>query len=115
MVLSSLFMKHSKPTPKLAPGIFLLLVVLFSAISIDKPIMGLVGLGTIASLAGTLVLVNRQSIWDNYRKAYRKSKGLTGFFTRPNELYYTINVWFLWPFVVFLGLACLWTAYLVSG
>ena len=49
-----------------------------------------------------------------YRKSYRKQKGLKGRFTEPSHLYYNINVWFLWPFVMFLGVLCLYAAYMLS-
>ncbi|GAC1602030.1 MAG: hypothetical protein NVS3B29_04580 [Candidatus Saccharimonadales bacterium] len=69
------------------------------------------GLGTLLIIGGALVEINRQRIWENYGKQYRKRKGLKNFWTKPNHTYYTINVLFLWPFIIFLGVICLWVAY----
>lgn len=115
MILSHVFVRRSKPAPRFAPTLFLGFVLMFTLLGQLRPVVGLVGLGTTSILAGALILLNRQSIWDEYKKQYRKQKGLMGLFTKPNELYYTINVWFLWPFIIFLGLVCIWSAYLISA
>ena len=114
MILSHLFIRHKKPTPRFAPALFVVLLAVFALVGQSKPVIGLVGLGTTAILAAALVEVNRATIWEEYLKVYRKQKGLKGMFTKPNTVYYTINVMFLWPFIMFLGVVCLLAAYLLS-
>jgi len=114
MFISHLFTHHKTPKPRFAPGLFLGFLVAFVLLGQTKPVFGLVGLGTTLIVTGVLVELNRQRIWDDYVKAYRKRKGLKGILTKPNEIYYTINVLFLWPLIIFLGFICLWSAYLLA-
>ena len=114
MVLSGLFVRHKTPAPKFAPTLFLALLAVFTIVGQMKPVIGLVGLGTTAILAAALVLLNRRRIWDEYKKIYKKRRGFKGHFTKPDEIYYTINVVFLWPFILFLGCVCIWVAYAIS-
>jgi hypothetical protein len=114
MLLSNLFVSHKVPQPRFAPGLFLALLALFVILGQSKPIVGLVGIGVTAVITGALVELNRQRIWEMYRKSYRKQKGAKGLFTQPNHIYYSINVWFLWPFVMFLGVLCLYAAYMLA-
>lgn len=113
MILSHLFTRHKTPAPKFAPGLFLGLIVVFAFLGQIKPLFGLVGLGTTLLVAGVLVELNRQRIWDDYRKNYKKNKRNASTWTQPNQVYYTINVAFLWPFIIFLGVVCLWAAYVL--
>lgn len=113
MLLSNLFIKHKEHRPKFAPLLFLFLLSIFIFIGDSRPVMGLVGIGTIIIISAVLVLVNRESIWENYRAQFRKNKGLKGIWVEPNRVYYNINVFFLWPFVLFLGVLCLVAAYAV--
>lgn len=114
MVLSGLFIRHKTPAPRFAPALFLVLIAMFSLVGQSRPVIGLVGLGTTAVLAAALIELNRQRIWDEYLKLYKKRRGIKGVFTKPSEVYYTINVMFLWPFIFFLGLVCLWVAYVIG-
>ena len=111
MLISRLFIRHKTLAPHFAPLLFIGLIASFAIVGQAKPVIGLVGLGTTLIITGTLVLANRQRIWENYRAGYRKSRGLSGLWTKPSPIYYNINVMFLWPFIVFLGLVCLWAAY----
>lgn len=111
MILSHLVLHHKNPEPRFVPGLFIALIAIFSILGQYKPLIAMAGLGTVLIVAGTLVEANRQSIWTNYQKVYRKRKGLKGIWTKPNHTYYTINVAFLWPFIIFLGVICLWVAY----
>jgi hypothetical protein len=104
-------MRHKTPRPRFAPGVFVGLVAIFAILGQTKPVIGLAGLGTVLVVTAALVEVNRQLIWENYRKSYRQRRGLKGLWTKPNQTYYNINVMFLWPFIIFLGLICLWVAY----
>jgi len=79
-----------------------------------QPIYGLVGIGTVLIVASVIVELNRQRIWDQYNKTYKKQAGVVGLWTKPNHVYYTINVAFLWPFILFLGICSLYAAYILS-
>jgi hypothetical protein len=114
MIFSNLFVRHKVPQPRFAPALFIGLLAMFSLLGTTKPVFGLVGLGTVSILAAVLVELNRERIWEGYRKAYRKQKGLHGLMTQPNPVYYVINVLFLWPFILFLGVICLYAAYALS-
>ena len=114
MLVSHLIVGHKTPGPRYAPGLFVGLLVAFLILGQSKPVVGLVGLGVTLIITGTLVVLNGERIWDNYRKAFRKSAGLKGLWTKPNPIYYTINMYFLWPFIIFLGLVCLWAAYVLA-
>jgi len=114
MILSNLFIRHHVPQPRFAPGLFLGLLATFMLLGQAKPLVGLAGIGTTAVIAAVLVELNRQRIWETYRKTYRKQAGLKGFWTAPSAVYYTINVVLLWPAILILGIICLWSAYLLA-
>ena len=114
MLVSNVFVKKKNFTERYVPWLFLLLVLCFTIMGQTKPVVGLVGLGTTLIVAAVLVEVNRVYIWDSYCKAYRKQKGFKGLLTKPNKIYYTINVVFLWPFMAFLGVLSLFIAYDVA-
>jgi hypothetical protein len=114
MLLSNLFVRHKVPGPRFAPALFLALLALFVLLGNSRPIFGLVGIGVTAMLAAVLVELNRDRIWETYRKTYKKERGLKGTWTEPNRLYYNINVFLLWPFVLFLGALCLYAAYMLA-
>ena len=114
MLVSNLFVKHKKADPRLVPAAFVALLALFVIIGESKPVMGLIGIGATVILAGTLVEIMRESIWETYRGSYKKQKGFKGMWVEPNKIYYNINVWFLWPFVIFMGVLCLYAAYILS-
>jgi len=111
MILSNLFIKHKTPQPRFAPGLFMGLLAAFILLGQTKPLYALVGIGTTVIVAAVLVELNRVRIWEDYRQAYRKQKGLKGAFTAPNPVYYTLNVVVLWPSILILGVMCLWVAY----
>ncbi len=114
MLVSHLFTKHKTPAPRFAPGLFVGLIVAFVILGQSKPTFGLVGLGTVLITVGCLIELNRERIWEGYKKSYKKQKGVSGLWTKPNSVYYTINIVFLWPLIIFLGFVCLWAAYLLS-
>ena len=114
MVISNLFVRHKTPQPRFAPGLFVGLLAAFVLLGQTKPLFGLVGLGVTAVVAAALVELNRVRIWEDYRKAYRKQKGLKGLMTQPNPAYYTINVVILWPLIMLLGVLCLYAAYVLA-
>jgi hypothetical protein len=113
MLVSHFFMRHKTPEPRFAPGLFVGLIASFTAIGITKPLIGLVGLGTTLLVTGVLVELNRQRIWETYRKGYKKRKA-GNMWTRPNEIYYSINVIILWPLIILLGILCLMASYILA-
>ena len=114
MLISNLFRRHKTPGPRFAPGLFVGLLVVFTLLGQTNPIFGLTGLGVTLIATGTLVELNRQRIWDNYRKTFRKSKGFKGLWTKPDPVYYTLNVVFMWPLIIVLGAFSLWAAYILG-
>jgi hypothetical protein len=114
VLISNLFVRQKTPAPCFAPVLFLALLVLFAILGQTSPVVGLTGLGTTAIITAVLVEVNRKRIWDTYKKNYKKQKGMSGVLSKPNHIYYSINVRVLWPFILFLGLICLWAAYTLS-
>lgn len=115
MLISNLFVKHKVPAPRFAPGLFLVLLAVFMLLGQNKPVYGLSGIGVTLVIAGILVEFNRDRIWESYKKTYRKQKGIAGMWTKPDPIYYNLNVYFLWPFIVLLGAICLWAAYMLSN
>jgi hypothetical protein len=114
MLISNLFVRHKTPAPRFAPALFLALLAIFVILGQAKPVVGLVGIGTTAIVTAVLIELNRERIWETYRKTYKKEKGLKGLWTAPTRVYYNVNVYLLWPFVFFLGAICLWAAYTMS-
>jgi len=114
MLISTLFVRHKTPQPRFAPSLFVGLLAVFVIMGQARPLVGLVGIGTTLVVAATLVELNRRRIWEDYRKSYRKHKGMSALWTKPNDLYYNLNVVFLWPFIFFLGVVCLYAAYALS-
>ena len=114
MLISHLLIGHKVPAPRFAPGLFIGLIAVFAILGQSRPVVGLAGIGTILIITGTLIELNRQRIWENYRKAHRKQKGVMGIWTKPNMMYYRINVLFLWPLIIFIGAVCVWAAYALA-
>lgn len=114
MLFSHLLMRHKTPAPRFAPGLFIALVALFGSMGKTRPIVALAGVGTVLIVAGILVELNRARIWESYLKTHKKKRGAKSLWTKPSHVYYTINVLFLWPFIIFLGLVCIWAAYALA-
>jgi hypothetical protein len=115
MLVSHFFIRHHKtPQARFAPGLFLGLLSIFALLGQSKPVYGLVGIGTTLIVTSVLVELNRERIWETYKKSYRKQKGISAFWRKPNHIYYTLNIAFLWPFILFLGIVCLWAAYILA-
>jgi hypothetical protein len=114
MLISQLFTRHKVPEARFLPGLFLGLLLFFVILGQSKPVVGLVGLGTVLLVAGALVEFNRTRIWENYKKTYKKNKKLAGFWNQPSDVYYMINVVLLWPFIMFIGFVCLWASYVLA-
>ena len=114
MLISHFFTRHKTPAPRFAPGLFLGLISAFALLGQSKPIFGLEGLGVTLVTTAVLIELNRQRIWDDYVASYKKRRGPKKLWSKPNTIYYTINVMFLWPFIIFLGIICLWAAYVLT-
>ena len=105
-----LFHRTKTPQPRFAQTLFIALIAVFVIILRTNPVVGLAGLGTTLLIAATLVELNRERIWTDYAKSFKKRKGLKNSLTAPNRIYYTVNIVFLWPFIAFLGLVCIYVA-----
>jgi hypothetical protein len=114
MLISNLFVRHKVPQPRFAPTLFIGLLAIFILLGNSKPAVGLAGIGATSVIAAVLVELNRVRIWETYRKAYRKSQGMKGIWTKPSDIYYIINVIILWPLIFVLGALCLYAAYMVG-
>lgn len=109
-MISNFFHRHKTPEARFAPGLFLALVLICVILTRYQPAAGFSGLGVTLIIAAVLVEVNAARIWANYRKIYKKNKGIRGFWREPKQIYYDLNVWVLWPLVGLLGAACLWVS-----
>jgi hypothetical protein len=109
-----LFHRHS-PKARFASWAFLCLLVLFAALTASTPAVGLAGTGAVLVLSSLLIEANKRLIWENYKKNYKKTKtALPVVWSKPNLLYYNLNVYVVWPLVFLLGLAAIYAAYLVA-
>ena len=110
-----LFHRPKKPQYRFAPTVFLGLIAVFIVILQMRPVLGLAGLGTTLILAAALVILNRERIWFDYKKSYKKKKGLHGKLTKPSSIYYSMSVFLLWPFIAGLGVVSLIAAYVFQN
>jgi thiosulfate reductase cytochrome b subunit len=94
---------------------FVCLVLLYGAIAVHKPAIGLAGLGGIMILGSLQALANKDEIWNSYKKSYKKPKSeLMKTLNEPKLIYYQLNVYVLMPLMLVLGLAAIWTAWLLA-
>ena len=114
-MLSSLFVRHKVPQARFGSLMFLGLLIIFMWTGQTKPIYGLTGIGVTLIVTSILVEANRDRIWDMYKKAYKKQKGFAGMMSKPNKIYYNLNVYFLWPIVFMIGVVSLFVAYMLSS
>ena len=108
---------HKKaPEARLAGWSFVSLAVLFGVLMLSRPAVGLSGLGAILVLASILVEANKEQIWNDYVRHYRRAKSdvLPKELSEPNRLYYNLNVYLAWPAVFVLGLFSIGVAYTLS-
>jgi hypothetical protein len=96
-------------------AVFMLLILIFAGLTFLNPVVGLVGLGVVSVVMAIVIEINRDYIWSSYRKEYKKSLGIRGWWSEPNKLFYQLNVYILWPLVGLLGLTCLWAAWVYRG
>lgn len=100
-----LFHRHH-PKARSAEWAYLLLLLLFVCILTVRPAVGLAGIGAISVIGSLQVLANKDLIWENYKKNWKKSKNSTrNKLTKPDIRYYNINVYLIWPAVLFAGIA----------
>lgn len=70
----------------------------------------LVAMGALLVLIALLVEIEHKIIWKNYKKSYHKHKNKTvDNLLKPNEWVYKINVYVVWPLVLVLGAAVIYT------
>ncbi len=110
-----LFFK-ARPRARFASWSFLALLVLFASISTQRLAVGLTGIGAVLIISSILVEANKERIWDDYKKQYKYSKNdlLPKSWSEPNQLYYRLNIYLVWPTVFLLGLAAIYAAYLIA-
>jgi hypothetical protein len=108
-----MFFQRTQPAPHFAQGLFALLLVVFAVISHSHPVLGLTGLGVVLILGSSLVLVNRERIWADYVKRYKKLKKKSSW-GAPLQAYYNINVYILFPLLFLLGVGSLIGAWYAS-
>lgn len=114
-MLSSLFVRHKVPQARFASLLFIILLTAFMWMGQYKPTYGLTGIGVTLIIASILIEANRDRIWETYRRSYKKQKGLAGMMSKPNKVYYNLNVYFLWPVVFLIGVVSLFVAYMLSS
>src|SRR5476649_964098 len=104
--------RKSLPSPHFGQGLFLVGIIVFGWLALNRPVFGLTGLGVVLIFAATLVELNRELIWKGYLKRYKKwGKGR---WHEPLNAYYQINVYVLWPLIFLLGVGSLVAAYWAS-
>jgi hypothetical protein len=109
------FHRNQKRSAKFVQWAFLDLVVVFAAIGVYKPAVGLAGIGAVLILASLIVLANKNYIWEGYKKNYKKSSNaLVERLSRPTELARQLNVYVVWPLIFVLGLLAIYAAYYVD-
>lgn len=70
----------------------------------------LVAIGALLVLIALLVEIEHKIIWKNYKKNYHKHKNKTvDNLLKPNEWVYKVNVYVVWPLVLVLGVAVIYT------
>ena len=111
-MLLHLFRPKAADPTKYVLWVIVVLALMFAVLAETSPVVGLAGVGTLLILMGIIVELNSRRIWADYVKMTKK-RGLS-FWTRPNKVYYNINVYILWPFTIFLGVTAVWTAYLLG-
>lgn len=115
MMLHHLLHRHKTPKPAFIPGMFLGLLGFFVLFLDTRPVLALSGIGVTLIIAGVLVEKNRVEIWDEYRAEYKKRHKFFGLWSEPKQIYYTLNVSFVWPLVILLGILSLYAAYVLSS
>lgn len=100
-----IFHRHH-PKARAAEWVYLVLLLLFTTILYVRPAVGIAGIGALFVLSSLQVLANKDYIWENYTKTYKKSRGKArAKLLEPTPLAYRLNVLFLWPLILFTGLA----------
>lgn len=72
--------------------------------------VSLVAIGALLVLVALLVEIEHKIIWKNYKKSYHKHKNKTvDTLLKPNEWVYRVNIYIIWPLVLALGVAVIYT------
>lgn len=110
-----LFIKRT-PKARFVTWAFFCLLVFFLALATQKPAIGLTGAGAILILLALTVEANKERIWKDYKKSYKRNKDswIPEAWTKPTQAYYNVNVYVLWPLVFIVGFVAIATAYFIS-
>ncbi len=69
-----------------------------------------VAIGSLLVLVALLIEIEHKVIWKNHKKHYRKHKNkLADKLLRPNKVVYWLNIYVVWPLVLILGIAVIYT------
>lgn len=93
---------HRTRKARFAEWSYLALLVLFAVIYTYSPSAGLAGMGAVLVLGSLLVEANKELIWESYKKGYKAKN--SSLWSKPDPLYYKLNVYLVWPLVFVVGL-----------
>jgi len=77
-------------------------VLLFASLVNAAPEVSLAGLGATLIIMSVLIELNSAKIWSERLKSVKKLKKMSAL-QRPKKIYYNINVYILWPFIIFMA------------
>jgi uncharacterized membrane protein YfcA len=86
-------------------------VILFIYSSQASPRVSYLVLGLILLFGAGSTWLRREKIWKDYKKRYKKSKGIGELLNKPRDIYYTLNVWLVLPLAFIAGLLSLYYAW----
>jgi uncharacterized membrane protein len=91
----------------------MLMLLLFASLVNAAPEVSLAGLGATLIIMSVLIELNSAKIWSERLKSVKKLKKMSAL-QRPKKIYYNINVYILWPFIIFMGGLSVWSAYYLT-
>lgn len=111
------FLHHKTTKPKLrwSAVLYAVLVVVFSLLTFYIPILGLVGTGSLLVLAGIIVEMNADRVWQESTKWHKKNRKNVPWWNRPTPFFYALNVYVLWPLIILMGITDFVLAYKLVG
>ena len=107
--------KTVKPKPRLGAVLYALLLVVFAILTFYLPIVGLLGMGSLLLLAGIIVEMNADRIWQESAKWQKKNRKSIPWWNRPTPFFYALNVYVLWPIIILMGITDFVLAYKLAG
>jgi hypothetical protein len=111
------FFHHQSIRPKPRYGSFLygLLIGAFAVLALYAPVVGLIGVGALLLVAGIIVEMNADRIWQESLKWQKKNRKKIPWWNRATPFFYTVNTYVLWPLIIILGIFCLVAGYKLVG